>query len=59
VIQSFADSVTEKVWNREQVRKLGHDLQRMAHRRLRQLNAAGRLDDLRIPTDQLLQPVSR
>jgi proteic killer suppression protein len=55
VIQSFADPVTEKVWNREPVRRLGHDLQRMTHRRLRQLNAAERLDDLRIPPGNRLE----
>jgi proteic killer suppression protein len=58
VIQSFAGPVTEKVWNREPVRRLGHDLQRMAHRRLRQLNAAGRLDDLRIPPGNRLEKLA-
>ncbi len=55
MIQSFADSVTEKVWNRDKVKRLAPDLQRAANRKLRQLNAAERLDDLRIPPGNRLE----
>lgn len=55
VIQSFADSVTEKVWNRDKVKRFAPDRQRAANRKLRQLNAAERLDDLRIPPGNRLQ----
>jgi toxin HigB-1 len=58
VIQSFADSVTEKVWNRDKVQHLAPDLQRAANRKLRQLNAAERLDDLRIPPGNRLEKLA-
>jgi toxin HigB-1 len=49
VIQSFADSATAKVWQREHVRGVGPDVHRQAHRRLIQLNTVMRLEDLRVP----------
>lgn len=55
MIQSFADSLTEKVWNRDRVKRLAPDLQRIAHRKLRQLNAAERLNDLRVPPGNRLE----
>ncbi|MEQ7123991.1 type II toxin-antitoxin system RelE/ParE family toxin [Actinopolymorpha sp. B11F2] len=55
VIQSFADNTTRKVWIRERVARIGLDVQRSAHRKLRQLNAADRLDDLRVPPGNRLE----
>jgi toxin HigB-1 len=55
VIQSFADTTTQKVWTRQRVPRLGSDLQRMAQRKLRQLNAAERLEDLRLPPENRLE----
>jgi toxin HigB-1 len=55
VIQSFADTTTQKVWTRQRVARLGPDVQRMAQRKLRQLNAAERLDDLRLPPGNRLE----
>jgi toxin HigB-1 len=55
VIQSFADSNTEKVWRRERVRRLGSDLQRMANRKLLIIDAAETLDDLRVPPGNRLE----
>lgn len=55
MIQSFADSATRKVWERERVARLGSAVQRTAHRKLRQLNAAARLDDLRVPPGNRLE----
>jgi toxin HigB-1 len=55
VIQSFADDTTERVWNREKVPRLGTDLQRAAQKKLRQLNAAGNINDLRIPPGNRLE----
>ena len=49
MIRSFADSETEKIWNGERSRKLPHDLQDRALVRLRMLNRAKILDDLRHP----------
>jgi toxin HigB-1 len=55
VIQSFADAATEKAWARQRVARLGPDVQRMAQRKLRQLNAAERLEDLRVPPGNRLE----
>ena len=55
VIQSFADSDTEKVWRRMHVRKFGPDLQRMAHRKLLMLDAAESINDLRVPPGNRLE----
>jgi toxin HigB-1 len=55
VIQSFVDTATEKVWQRERVRGIGHDAHRQAHRKLVQLNTATRLDDLRVPPGNRLE----
>jgi toxin HigB-1 len=55
VIQSFADDTTERVWRRENVPRLGADLQRAAQKKLRQLNAADNINDLRIPPGNRLE----
>jgi toxin HigB-1 len=58
VIQSFADDTTERVWNRERVPRLGADLQRAAQKKLRQLNAADDINDLRIPPGNRLEKLA-
>ncbi|MBO0812080.1 MAG: type II toxin-antitoxin system RelE/ParE family toxin [Microlunatus sp.] len=55
MIQSFADEQTRKVWDREHVRQFGTDLQRAAQRKLRILNAADTINDLRIPPGNRLE----
>jgi toxin HigB-1 len=55
VIQSFAEAATRKVWERQRVARIGPEIQRTAHRKLRQLNAAERLDDLRVPPGNRLE----
>lgn len=55
VIRSFRDADTERLFNRELVRRFGMDVQRVALRRLRQLDAAMVLDDLRVPPDNRLE----
>jgi proteic killer suppression protein len=55
VIRSFANSDTEKVWNREHVPALGPDLQRAAQRKLRMPNAASELNTLRVPPGNRLE----
>ena len=49
MICSFADSETERIWSGERSRKLPHDIQKRALLRLRMLNEAKTLDDLRNP----------
>jgi proteic killer suppression protein len=58
VIQSFADEQTRKVWAREHVRHFGPDLQRMAQKKLRLLNAAETINDMRIPPGNRLEKLS-
>jgi proteic killer suppression protein len=58
VIRSFGDRETEKVFERERSRRLPPDLQRRAHRKLLLLDAAGALDDLRVPPGNRLERLS-
>jgi toxin HigB-1 len=55
VIRSFRDKDAERLFERQSVRKLGVDLQRVALRRLRQLDAAVRLGDLLSPPGNRLE----
>ncbi len=58
MIRSFADSATRKVWERQRVARIGPEIQRTAQRKLRQLNAAERLDDLRVPPGNRLEKLT-
>jgi len=49
MIRSFADTETERIWNRDRSRKLPPDIQRPALRKLRQLNRIVSPHDLLIP----------
>jgi len=53
-IRGFADSETERIWSGERSRKLPHDIQDRALVRLRMLNQAETLDDLRNPPSNRL-----
>ncbi|GHH13859.1 plasmid maintenance system killer protein [Sphingomonas glacialis] len=46
MIRTFADSESERVWNRERSRKLLPDIQQRAMRKLTVLDAALSLDEL-------------
>ena len=59
VIKRFADKETEKVFNRRLSRKLPPNVQRTAHRKLLQINAATVLDSLRVPPGNRLEALSR
>jgi proteic killer suppression protein len=54
VIRSFRDPETERIWNGERSRKLPSDMQDRALIRLRMLNQAKTLDDLRNPPSNRL-----
>jgi proteic killer suppression protein len=58
VIQSFVDDTTERVWNRERAPGLGAEMQRAAQKKLRQLNAANNINDLRIPPGNRLEKLA-
>ena len=49
MIRSFADKAAEKIWHGTQPRRLPTDIQHVARRKLRMLNSAVTLDDLRVP----------
>jgi proteic killer suppression protein len=49
MIRSLADRETERIWNGERSRKLPDEIQDRALIRLRMLNQAETLDDLRNP----------
>jgi toxin HigB-1 len=55
VIRSFRDRDTERLFDREPVRRLGTDVQRVALRKLRQLDAAVALEDLCVPPGNRLE----
>ena len=55
MIRSFRDKDTERLFNRQPLRKLGIDLQRAALRKLRQIDAAMSLEDLRVPPGNRLE----
>ena len=59
MIRSFRDRDTQRLFDRQPVRKLGADLQRTALRKLRQLDAAVSLEDLRVPPGNRLEKLSR
>jgi toxin HigB-1 len=58
VIRSFRDRHTERLFRREPVRKWSEPLQRIGLRKLLMLDAATRLDDLRIPPANRLEKLT-
>lgn len=58
VIQSFRDKEAEKLFRRERNRAVAPDLQRVALRKLVQLDAATSLNDLRVPPGNRLEALS-
>lgn len=55
MIKSFRDKETEKIYSRQLSRKLPSDMQQVALRKLRMLNNAKTLNDLRIPPANRLE----
>jgi proteic killer suppression protein len=55
VIKSFSDNETEKIYQRVYSRRLPRDVQRVALRKLRMLNNAKSLQDLRSPPGNRLE----
>jgi len=55
VIASFADRDTQALFNRQRVKRLDSRVQRVALRKLRYLNHAASLDDLRVPPGNRLE----
>lgn len=59
MIQSFYDNETQKVWDGTFSHKLPHDIQAVARRKLRMVNNARQIGDLRIPPNNCLEKLSR
>ncbi|NOZ32863.1 MAG: type II toxin-antitoxin system RelE/ParE family toxin [Alphaproteobacteria bacterium] len=55
MIQSFADPETELIWSGRRSRKLPSDIQSVALRKLRMLNQARVLQDMRVPPGNRLE----
>jgi proteic killer suppression protein len=55
VIISFRDAATETIWAGRRSRRLPSDIQPGALRKLRLVNNARRLDDLRVPPGNRLE----
>ena len=58
MILSFASKETEKIWNGERSNKLPNEIQDMARRKLRMLNNAQNIADLRIPPSNRLEKLA-
>ena len=57
MIVSFACKETERIWREQRSRRLPGGIQQKALDRLQLLNAATRLDDLRVPPGNRLEPL--
>ena len=55
MIRSFADPETELIWSGRRSRKLPPDIQSVALRKLRMLNQARVLQDMRVPPGNRLE----
>ncbi len=55
MIESFKDKETEKVYSREGSHKLPRDIKQVALRKLRMLNNARSLNDLKVPPANRLE----
>jgi toxin HigB-1 len=58
MIRSFADAETERFYRTGASRRLANTIQRRAMMRLRQLDAATRIEDLRLPPSNRLEALS-
>tara|TARA_B100000508_G_scaffold140085_1_gene139964 strand:+ start:57959 stop:58240 length:282 start_codon:yes stop_codon:yes gene_type:complete len=55
MIKGFGDKQTEKIWNGNRSKKLPNEIQNVARRKLRMLNNAQEVNDLRIPPANRLE----
>lgn len=55
MIKSFKNKETEKIWNEKFSKKLPVDIQKRALHKLRMLNIAEVLDDLKVPPKNCLE----
>ncbi len=55
MIKSFRAKETEKIWHGQRSRRLPQDIQQVARRKLRMINNARSLNDLRVPPANRLE----
>ncbi|MEX0772364.1 MAG: type II toxin-antitoxin system RelE/ParE family toxin [Balneolales bacterium] len=58
MIKSFGDKETGKIWQGLRSKKLPEEIQQKARRKLRMINNAQRISDLRIPPANHLEKLS-
>jgi toxin HigB-1 len=58
VIKSFKNKETAKIFRRQRSKKLPHDIQQIALRKLRMLHRAQSFQDLRVPPSNHLEKLS-
>ncbi len=58
MIKSFRCKETEKIFERQFVKKFSVDIQRLVYRKLVLLDSAERLDDLKVPPGNRLERLS-
>lgn len=58
MIKSFADKETEKLFSGKFIRSLPGDIQNRAYNKLRQIDFAGAMTDLRLPPSNRLESLS-
>ncbi len=59
MIRSFRDKITEAVSNGECPKGFPADLQKVARRKLRMIDAAAKLNDLKVPPGNKLHPLDK
>jgi proteic killer suppression protein len=57
VIKSFGEKETRKIWQGQYSKRLPQDIQQLARRKLRLINNARTLTDLRLPPANRLEPL--
>lgn len=58
MIKSFADKATAAVFSGQLVRRLPHEIQVIARRKLKLLDAVSRIEELRVPPGNRLEMLS-
>lgn len=58
MIKSFADKATAAIFSGQLVRRLPHDVQGIARRKLKLIDATSRIEELRIPPGNRLELLS-
>jgi proteic killer suppression protein len=58
MIKNFGDKETEKIWNGIRSKKLPNEIQNIARRKLRMINNAQNINDLRIPPANHLEKLA-